>query len=292
MQSFIREPVIQFLCIGVVLYLVTQVLSLSGTTEPSDTRSTLILTTETSQRIEQAMVAKLAKRGVTLQAGSEQYTHELDKAIDNYVLQELFFREALTNNLGENDPKIRTRLINKAKLLAIEKASLAPITEQEITAYYQQHIAQFTTPKTLDLWQLFFDKNKHNEQTNKRCQAALDAVTKAPNSPLDQLATQGDRSAKYRLDMRHINQDQLSQLFGVKPAGKVFTTPPGTWYGLVHSLQGCHIFKILKAHPRTIKPLDEVKANIVQAIENQQNTQALNHYGTELRAKYEVRIEG
>lgn len=289
MPPLLREPVVQFVLIGLALYLSLGLLN--AFKEPRSEAQVIHITGEDIARIEQAMVTQLANRGFTLAVDSEQYAYELDRAIDNHVVETLLYREALAQDLGHNDPQIRARLVSKARLLAMEAASMAPITDDEVTAYYNERTSEFTTPKTLDLWQLFFARSQRMENTRRDCIAAYETVTANPNIPLGTLAALGDSSPKYRQDMRYINRDQITALFGTQTAQQLFALKQGEWLGPIISQEGCHIARVLTIHPRRTNPLSEVKPNILQSIESNRNQQALDEYTQQLKAKYEVRID-
>ena len=265
MPPLLREPTLQFLAIGLILYLSISVLN--RVSPNTDNQETVVTITEAQvEAVKSSMVSRLAARGITLAPNSEQYQHELNKAIDGYLLEELLWRDALAQGLDKNDPQIRRRLIEKARILAVEQASMAPMTEQAIEHYYQAHIAEYSTPQMLDIWQLFFDNNLGSEQATRRCNAALETVTLTPGIALEQLAKTGDRNTQLRQDMRYLTQDQLAKVLGTPAASGLFQTPQNHWYGPINTALGCHIVKVLQVHASQTLPLAQVKTRVIQSM--------------------------
>jgi hypothetical protein len=101
-MRFLREPLVQFLLIGVVLF------GLGYARKGGDSRHEIVVSAGKIAQLTQQFQA-LWMRPPTRQ--------ELDGLIESYVREDVFYREAIAMGLDQDDQVIRRRLMNKLQFV-------------------------------------------------------------------------------------------------------------------------------------------------------------------------------
>ncbi len=130
LKLLLREPLLQFVAIGVVLFVV---LTWGGT--PPDPASRVIKVGGSERQ-------KIAESW-TLTMGRAPTDAELDQAVDAYVREEVLYREALRLGLDEGDAVVRRRLVSKMDLSASLAAETVEPTEEMLRAYLETNADRY-----------------------------------------------------------------------------------------------------------------------------------------------------
>ena len=104
MLRLLREPLVHFLILGSVMFLVFDFTS--ETDQPGERR--IVVTPEQVEQLS-GQFSRTWLRDPT--------PEELDGLIERYVRSEIYYREALAMGLGEDDPYVRNRLALKLEVL-------------------------------------------------------------------------------------------------------------------------------------------------------------------------------
>lgn len=153
--------------------------------------------------------------------------------------------------------------------------SQVPVSDQEVQQYYQQHQSQFGVPEQRDAAHILIGlpQNPTPEQV-KAAQAKAEAVyQEAVKSPGDFAAlakkySQDPGSADKGGDLGFFTREDM-----VKPfSDAAFSMQVGEIKGPVQSQFGFHIIKLLAIKPGKIKPLAEVKDQIVAELRKEQGS--------------------
>ena len=102
-MKFLREPLVQFLLIGAVLFGVGRVRAGGGSAGGIVVSAGKI--TQLAQRFETVWMRPPTRQ-------------ELEGLVDEYVREEVFYREARAMGLDEDDPVIRRRLMTKLQFVS------------------------------------------------------------------------------------------------------------------------------------------------------------------------------
>lgn len=294
MRNLLKEPVLQFLAIGFIAYAGSFLLGNEKSNfkinEPP-VSSDVFVSISQIENLKKRVRYQLAERGIVLDDSSEEFSRALDLAVNQYVNDELFYREAQKQGLLKGDPEIRKHLIEKYQSLEVERSSLPAVTNDDIVHYYQTHPTQFTEPKRIDIWQVFFDKSVRPGSYVSDCQSAANRVKNDPAVSLIEIANLADRTALYRQDMRFIDQDKLAEMLSSKTASEIFKRDTPGWLGAVESGNGCHLIKLLAIHPKRLRPLDNIRFEILQKLERQRREKASRRLLDQLKQSYTIEFE-
>jgi parvulin-like peptidyl-prolyl isomerase len=245
-----REPLLQFVVIGAVLFVAAH-----GIAKDQEDASRRIL-------VDSTVVGRLANL-YEMQTGSQPSRARLDALIDDYVRQEVSFREALKMGLDQNDEIIRRRLVQKWEFLERDLVVIPDPSDAALERYYEQNRAHFTDPPTVTFSHVFFSPDSGgSDAAKRRAEAVLrrvqsQKVLRAPDA--------GDRFPLQR-DYAGLNNIDVAQLFGQFPiVDAVFSSPTGRWVGPVESGYGWHLIFISRRKAATLPPFASIKDRVKQA---------------------------
>ncbi len=150
---------------------------------------------------------------------------ERDRLIEEYVREEVLYREGLTLGLEEDDYVIRRRLVQKVEFLAEGfSGTSADVSDAELKSYFEENLQDYYVVPFITFAHVFFDKAKHGPATPERAAAALDALN-AENIVFSQAPGHGDR---FPFHVNYVERTPafVASHFGREMADAVFSLPP------------------------------------------------------------------
>jgi len=129
-QRLLGEPLLHFFLAGGLIFLVYSSAQDDRESEPG----VIVISAEQRERL------SLQFQSVW---SSEPSVAELDKVIDSYIREEVYYREALALGLDKNDTVVRQRMRQKIEFLTDVGAQLLNATEQELQTYLAENQDQY-----------------------------------------------------------------------------------------------------------------------------------------------------
>ena len=264
----LRQPLLHFLVAGFALFV------LYGGLHPSTVNQDpqrIEITPEVVQRIAISWLARWQR------PASEQ---QLQGMIDEYVKEEILFREALKLGLDKDDTIIRRRLAQKMDFLAEDVASLREPAPGVLEAWYNQHQDQYAPPPLATFRHLFFAMDKRGSDARMQAQAALSGLT-------DKNSGEGD-AFMFKNAYTEQSQDQVARVFGSTFAISLFKQTPGSWVGPVESGFGWHLVWIDTLAKPPAPPFETVARQLKSDWLSEQRSASKRANFEALKARYEV----
>jgi hypothetical protein len=273
LRKALSEPLLHFLLLGLLLFLVYQM-----TTPGSNSGS------ERTIRIAEADIINLAQQfeSVWLRLPNGD---ELNALIDNYIREEILYREAVALGLDQDDSVIKRRVLQKLEALTDDAGFIAPPGDEELNAFLLENTDRFAYPPLLDMQQVLFDPRRRGSSMNADIDAGL-AALRAGADP----ATVGD-STMLPLAVRQVPLDRLAREFGDDFVSAVVALPPGSWEGPVQSGFGLHIVRVDSKTANQPAVLEDVRAQVERDWENARLIEAREEYYQQLRQSYVIQVE-
>jgi hypothetical protein len=275
LRRILSEPLVQFLALGGLLFILHGLLTKPGL-QASDTR--IVITDETISWLTTTW-QKQWNRPPT--------ERELQGQIDQYVREEILYREGLTMGLDRDDTIIRRRLAQKVEFLAKDLGGMIEPTEEELQEFYDSNVDQYIVPPLVSFVQIYFSPEKRD---NAYAAAAnlLSGLRHGRISHNDGV-NQGDI---FMLPGVYTLQSPLSiaGAFGETFAQQLLDLEPEKWHGPVSSGYGFHIIRISERVDARIPPLDEIREKVLEDLVEERRSQALEDYYQRIREKYEVEL--
>jgi hypothetical protein len=271
-RKLLREPLLHFLLLGLLLFLLFNVVS--GRQGGADRR--IVITDAEVASLVQSFQGTW-QRPPTLQ--------ELRGLIESRVREEVLYREGAALGLDRDDTVIRRRVLQKLDVISEESLSQEAPSDAVLGAWLQQHAASYAQPAVLDFEQVLFDPVRHGTKLQADVAAAL-ARLRAGTDP----AKIGDQSL---LPTRATASpaDMVARDFGEQFASALIAAPLGVWQGPVSSGYGVHLVRVDRRVPGHPATLAEVRAAVERDWESDRRHRAKEDYYRRLRRGYSVVIE-
>jgi len=273
-RGWLREPLLHFLLLGVLLFVLFT--WLGGDTGPMSSRIT----------VSQAQVQQLAT-AFTKVWQRPPTEAELKGLVDDYVREEIAFREAVAMGLDRDDTIIRRRMRQKLEFLVEDAASATPPTESELQAYLEANRATFRFEPQVEFRQVYVDPASGTDAAARAQALRKELQAAGPEAPIDTL---GD-SIMLDPEVPLLRQEEVARLFGTEFAARVVTLQPGRWEGPVDSGYGLHLVMVRKVVPGRAATLDEVRRDVERELLGERRREQLAAMYDELLGKYSVTIE-
>ena len=89
---------------------------------------------------------------------------EIRGLVDDYIREEVYYREALALGLDRDDTVIRRRLRQKMEFVSGDLAAASEPTDAELQTFLESHPGAFQLPAIIDFQQVFFSSDRRGEQ--------------------------------------------------------------------------------------------------------------------------------
>ena len=146
-RRWAREPLLHFALIGAAIFV------LAHFVEQARQAS------QTSIIVDAGLRERLANLYRT-QFGVAPTSAQLQIIVDDYLDDEVLYREALQLGLAEDDEIIRRRLIQKLEFLQRDSIASANPGADELRSYYDAHPAQFSVAERVSFTHAYFSPDR------------------------------------------------------------------------------------------------------------------------------------
>jgi PPIC-type PPIASE domain len=271
-RRLLRDPLLQFLAIGAVLL----GLHAAFGGKESDAPAKIVVSAAQITNLEQTF-ARTWQRPPT--------SDELEGLIEDFVRDEVYYREGKALELDRDDIVIRRRIRQKMEFFAEDMAVAEP-TDGELGAYLATHPEQFRSEGSVSFRHVFLSSKRGEalEADAGEIAAALAAANGRDAAALgDGFLLGGEFSAMRRSDV--VND------FGGNFADNLFTAKAGSWQGPIVSPFGLHFVFVSERTESGIPPLEAVRAAVEREWANARRVEKLDEFYRTLRGRYEVVVE-
>ena len=272
--TLLREPLFQFLVLGGVLFSLSHLVDRNKAEAPDR-----IL-------VSSARIDNLAD-GFARTWRRPPSKEELQGLIDDYIRDEVFYREGRAAGLDRDDVIIRRRVRQKMEFLAEDAASAEPGDDQ-LAAYLEANPARFRTDDRLTFRQVFLSANRRERTINDDSKQVADALT--------QLGATGDTTSlgdPFLLgeDFKAVSQTDVVGIFGDDFAKYLAAVELGRWQGPISSSFGQHFVYISERIPGGLPPLAAVREAVLREWSNARRLEAEQKLYRSLRDRYDIVVE-
>lgn len=275
MKQLFREPLLHFLLLGAGLFVGFGLVDKRTSGEPGK----IVIT--------QGQIEHLAA-GYNRVYGRPVSPEELEGLIDDYVREEVYYREALALGLDRDDPVIRNRLRLKMEFISDDVAAQAEPTEEQLRRYLQEHPDTFRIEPRFTFSQVYLNPERHRESL------AHDAA-----QLLTQLNQAGDKADVSELGDPFLLEHNFAALaasevvkqFGEKFAARLGELPRDQWQGPVESGYGVHLVFVLETTQGRVPTLEEVRDAVRREWANARRLEVNEKFYQNLLKRYTVTVE-
>lgn len=270
MQLFLlREPLLHFFLLGALLFAVFEWLN-RGSPAPTD-----------QIIVDQARITALAT-GFQRTWQRTPDAAELSALVDNWVREEILYREGIALGLDQDDPVVRTRMALKMNFLA---DVLLPETtaEQDLQNWLEQHPEDYTLPTRYSFRQVFFDPQHHGDDLDARIADARSQLNGDSQEPA------GDATL-LPAALENASSAQVSRIFGHAFATALANQPVAAWSNPVETGFGIHLIYLRDRQEGRLPELAEVSSAVSRDLAHTRSEQARDRFYQTLRERYIVHL--
>jgi PPIC-type PPIASE domain len=287
MSRLLREPLLHFFVAGALLY---GIFAWRGGMAPTDASNVITVNRDALLRFMQfrAKAFDADRASASFDALSAEQRQQL---VDEYVREEVLYREARALGLDRGDDVLRQRLVQKMQYV-LDEGDVAAPTEQELQRYFAKNLALYRIEESYTFTHVFLDPAVRGENKLKAEARSALAVLQKVKAGFNDAPGYGDRFPYLQNYVErtgeyvgsHFGPSFVSQLAQLRPDDK-------HWQGPWKSDHGLHLVLLVAKQSASDARFEEVKQQLVEdyrrdAVANRRE-QALR----ELTQGYAVRME-
>jgi len=274
-KRYLREPLVLFLLIGLLLFVAYSVLNPNKDKEVS--LNQIVLTENDLRQLYIAFTAKWQRPPTS---------EEMARLVNTKVSEEILYREALALGLDKDDTIVKRRMAQKMDFLMEDLSDLSEPSTDELKLWFKKNSQQFELPDRVTFRHLYFSPDRRNGNEHDAASEVLKKIVGEPgDSPLAASLADPFMFHDYYGDR---TPEQVTKEFGPDFADSLFLLKPGSWSGPIMSGYGWHLVWIDSVTPGHIPYFEEVEPEVRTAwTEEKRSTIKRNAFET-IRSRYQI----
>jgi hypothetical protein len=269
----LREPLLHFFVLGAAVF---GLFALAGGKQVDEPARIIVSTAQIANL--QDRFARTWQRPPT-----EQETRGL---IEEFIRDEVFYREGRALGLDRDDIIVRRRLRQKMEFMVEDMAAAEP-TDDDLRSYLTFHSDKFRTEERLTFRHVFLSARRAASLDNdaRRVAAGLSGA----HSDIDP-SSLGDPFL-HGEGFRGMTRRDVAGAFGDGFAEHLFAMEQDRWQGPVRSTYGLHFVFLEDRTPEALPQLDAVRAAVRREVMNARRITAEETLYRTLRQRYAISVQ-
>lgn len=276
MRRLLREPLLHFLLIGTALFLLYD----AANGGRSDAPREIVISEARIEALAESFAAVWMRPPTAV---------ELKGLIDDYVAEEVYYREAVAMGLDQDDTVIRRRLRQKMEFISEDIANSIEPADAQLEEFLAQNAGKFVQPAELSFRQVYLSAERRGDAVRADAEKLLGEL-QAGRGPADP-AEAGDATLLPET-MEAASPQAIANAFGEDFARQVDEAPVGQWSGPIESAFGVHVVRVDQRGAAMAPTLGEIRPIVLREWQAEQRHRQNESFLAALRGKYEVRVEG
>jgi peptidyl-prolyl cis-trans isomerase C len=243
MRRLMREPLLQFLLLGVALFAVSSAIT---HWRASQERRIVI----------DPQLVTWQRNLYHAQFGVWPDSETLESLLQSYVRDEALYREAVRLGLGADDEIIRQRLIQKMQFVLTDAVLPPEPDDATLQKFLEQHADQYTDPGRVSFQLLYFADTPDMDAGKLRATRALQRLAAGATDVRGEVFALGDT-------WHEVSADELRKRFGDSEMAKApLHAPLAQWAGPYRSGYGWHLIRVSARATGTVPDLAAVRERV------------------------------
>ena len=274
-KRWLREPLVHFLLIGLVLFLIYGVLNPGA--GQGGSLNQIVLTEDDLKQLQIAFTAQWQR---------PPSPEELAGLINSRVREEILYREALALGLDKEDTIVKRRMAQKMEFLAEDLSDLREPTTEQLRAWFEKNSQRFALPSRTTFRHLYFSPDRRGQHAHDDAVSALNKLAgKSEDSPAASALADPFMFQDYYGDR---TPEQLAKEFGLNFTQSLFRLEPGSWQGPIESGYGWHLVWVDSITPSRVPQFEEVEPDVKSAWIDEQRAETKRKMFEAMMTRYEV----
>lgn len=279
LKKYLKEPLVHFLLIGAGLFLLFGLrgnpTSLPG--GQSGPQSTKIVVT--GGDIDQ-MIAMFGK--TWLRQPTEE---EVKGLVENFVRDEIYYREALNIGLDREDALIRRKLRRKMEFILEDITAQMEPTDEELEAFMKKHQEAYLVDPKIAFRQVYINADKRGTKAETEARQILADLIGGVDP-----AQVGD-SFLLEPEIRLSPLWDIRKQFGEEFSRSLLELKEGKWQGPVRSGYGLHLVFVKERVGGRMPDLNEVREMVTRDWLSERQKELKDAAYAKIRERYTVEIK-
>jgi len=278
MPKLLRDPLLHFLILGTLLFVVFTALN-----PPAETMA------GNQIRVTQGDIDRLRQ----IFEKQRQYPpteEELQGLIQAHLKEEVLYREALAMGLDQDDAIVRRRMAQKLEFLITDVTVPDEVDDAVLLAFYEKNAAGYMRAARLSFRHIYFNPDRRGERLLDEANAALQTL-QTTGAGLQAPDDMGDRSM-LETQFHQKSTVEISRVFGSEFADGIATLTPGSWQGPIRSGYGLHLVLVYEREAADRHAFAEVRERVKNdylfELRQSRNEEVLD----KLKSRYEIVVDG
>ena len=271
-RQLFREPLIQFFLLGLALFVAYRIIDGGERAERPDR---IVVDAAQIDRLS----GEFSRVWMRPPTGAE-----LEQLIDEYIKEEILYREALALGLDRDDEVVRRRLRQKMEFLNESLVEIRDPTNEELQAWLDEHPDRYRRPAAVSFVQVYVSPDRHADP-GRRAETVL-ARLSAGGEP-----DPGMADPTLLPDRMRASLNEVDRTFAGSFAEGLAGAPLDEWSGPIASGYGLHLVRLTARELARLPSLDEVRQEVERDWRNDRQQKADVAFYDALRQRYEVRVE-
>lgn len=269
----LREPMVHFLAIGAVLFAANGLIRGPERNAPGEAIA-----------VSQGQVSQIAE-SYHLLSGRMPSRAELEALVDDFVTEEISYREAVAMGLDADDTIVRRRMRQKLEFLLEDATASEEPSEAALEAWLADRAEDYRLPERRAIRQVLASGDRRGRQAGADAQTFL-ANLRSGADP----SKVGDPSMLPAATPL-TTEEGVANLFGEDFAASVFAHNGENWFGPVSSPFGEHLVLVMETEVGRPAMLEDVRDRVRSDLIESRRDQARNDFQARMRKRYQVRID-
>jgi hypothetical protein len=269
----IREPLVHFLILGAGLFLLYGYVADTAPERPDK-----IL-------VDEPELARLSEqfRRTWMRPPTRE---ELAGLAEDFVKEEILYREALALGLDKDDLVIRRRMRQKMEFLNADLAEQREPTDAQLQAYVDANPEKFRLPPHYSFRQIYLGPD--TEGVAGRAADLLARLQADPTLGADPRALGDPTLLPPGLELA--SEQEIAATFGTEFADVMSGLAKDAWGGPYLSSYGLHLIRLTGGEEGGLPELAQIRSAVAREWSNDRRQEADDRFYQALRARYSVEI--
>lgn len=200
--------------------------------------------------------------------------------VDDYIREEMLYREARKMGFGDNDYVIRRRMVQKVEFMNQSLVQVPAPSQDDLLRYWQAHAGDFIRPAHISFVHLF----RHDQPDWEALKLGL----------LPQNVSEGSHLFPYHLSYADRPITVIAGDFGAAFTSYIFDpqTPLGQWVGPIASDHGQHLVWISHRSAEIQPEFEDRQAEVAAAWAVDEKQRQIGHILERLKDYYDIDRRG
>ena len=290
MKKLLKEPLLHFLAAGLALFALFGIVNRGELGEPGLNvvvvdRDALTTFVQFRTKVFEPSVAEARLDSLS--------ADELHRLIEDYVREEVLYREALALGLDRNDYIIRRRLVQKVEFITEGFAEAGTeLDEAALRRYFAANKEDYYVEPYVTFTHVFFQTETRSRAEARELAARRLTVLNRERVPFSEAPQHGERFL-YHTNYVERTPDYVASHFGAEMADAVFALASNgqRWVGPFDSLYGVHLVMLAKNEPGRYPALEEVRQSVLDDARRARVRERTEEAIDAVIDTYDVRVE-